>query len=205
MKSYSGNNRASGENERDTKRTRLWYSVLIGGAVLIVALAITLAVVFSRPDELPVVITPEPDPPVVAEQPVYYAPVGGGIIREAALDKLVHMPSLNMWKTHNGVDFAASEGGKVVAVTDGKVIGVQSTTLEGVVVTVEHKDGLVSVYKSLSEAAVAEGDVVTGGQEIGTVGTMMTEASDGIHLHLEMLLKGEHVNPLTYLDTEILK
>ncbi|MFR6641535.1 MAG: hypothetical protein ACLUSP_09615 [Christensenellales bacterium] len=39
----------------------------------------------------------------------YSLPVADGTLRAASIDSLTYMPSLNMWKTHNGVDFAASE------------------------------------------------------------------------------------------------
>ena len=186
--------------------------------MIVIALTVTLAVVFSRTD-VPVaappvdeggnVELPDENPPVVdtdTEKMKFGLPVENGtVIREAALDTLVYMPSLNMWKSHNGVDFAAAENAPVLAVADGKVVSVEETTLEGVVVSIEHKDGIVSVYKSLSSASVKAGDEVTLGTAIGVAGTMLTEASDNVHVHLEMTVNGEIVNPLEYVDAEINK
>ncbi len=150
----------------------------------------------DQPSDTPV------DTPTVPE---YAPPVSGEVIRECALDALVYMPSLNMYQTHNGVDFAATEGETVMSVADGTVTNVQETTLEGVVVTVEHADGVTSIYKSLASATVSIGDMVEKGGSIGTAGTMMTELSDGVHVHLEMTVDGELVDPLTYVDSEIIK
>lgn len=210
MKSYKGSSNNHNTEPHDIKRKRVVYGILIGIALVIVALAITLSVVFTRPqasipvDNTPVITEPDPEPPVVVE-PVYVVPVEGGIIREAALDKLVYMPSLNMWKTHKGVDFEAAEGAKVVAFTDGTIKSVQETTLEGYVVTVEHDGGLVSVYKSLSKATVKAGDKVSAGSEIGKAGTMLVESSDGVHVHFELIKSGKHIDPLSYVDAEIIK
>jgi murein DD-endopeptidase MepM/ murein hydrolase activator NlpD len=182
-------------------------------------------VVFSKADDVPVdaptvntpsdteqggsVDTPVEIPPVTdvgSGVMLFYAPVSGQVTRAAALETLTYMPSLNIWKTHSGVDFAAAEGEAVMAVADGTVVSVEQTTLEGVVVTVSHDGGLTSVYKSLASASVKAGDTVSGGgTQVGTAGTMLVEGSDGVHLHLEMAVNGQLVNPLDYLESEILK
>ncbi|MBR7141699.1 MAG: M23 family metallopeptidase, partial [Clostridia bacterium] len=95
-----------------------------------------------------------------------------------------------------------SENAPVKSIANGKISKVEQTTLEGVVVTVAHENGLVSVYKSLASASVKEGDEVNAGTQIGVAGTMLTESSDGVHLHLEMLENGKLVNPLSYLEIE---
>ena len=213
MKTYSGSGKA-----KNPKKTKLLYWMVAAASVIVIALSVTLAIVFSRTD-VPVVAPPvdevgnveipEEKPPVIdtdTDEIKFGLPVENGtVIREAALDTLVYMPSLNMWKSHNGVDFAAAENAPVLAVADGKVVSVEETTLEGIVVSIEHKDGIVSVYKSLSSASVKAGDEVTLGSSIGVAGTMLTEASDNVHVHLEMTVNGEIVNPLEYIDAEINK
>ena len=215
MKTYSGSGKA-----KNPKKTKLLYWMVAAASVIVIALSVTLAIVFSRTD-VPVVAPPvdeggnvekpEEKPPVIdtdtdTDEIKFGLPVEKGtVIREAALDTLVYMPSLNMWKSHNGVDFAAAENAPVLAVADGKVVSVEETTLEGIVVSIEHKDGIVSVYKSLSSASVKAGDEVTLGSSIGVAGTMLTEASDNVHVHLEMTVNGEIVNPLEYIDAEINK
>lgn len=213
MKTYSGSGKA-----KNPKKTKLLYWMVAAASVIVIALSVTLAIVFSRTD-VPVVAPPvdeggnvekpEEKPPVIdtdTDEIKFGLPVENGtVIREAALDTLVYMPSLNMWKSHNGVDFAAAENAPVLAIADGKVVSVEETTLEGIVVSIEHKDGIVSVYKSLSSASVKAGDEVTLGSSIGVAGTMLTEASDNVHVHLEMTVNGEIVNPLEYIDAEINK
>ncbi len=213
MKTYSGSGKA-----KNPKKTKLLYWMVAAASVIVIALSVTLAIVFSRTD-VPVVAPPvdevgnveipEEKPPVIdtdTDEIKFGLPVENGtVIREAALDTLVYMPSLNMWKSHNGVDFAAAENAPVLAVADGKVVSVEETTLEGIVVSIEHKDGIVSVYKSLSSASVKAGDEITLGSSIGVAGTMLTEASDNVHVHLEMTVNGEIVNPLEYIDAEINK
>ena len=64
---------------------------------------------------------------------------------------------------------------------------------------------MVSVYKSLGSASIEVGDEVSLGQSIGVAGSMMTEESDGIHLHLEMIKKELLIDPLSLIDAQINK
>ena len=221
MKTYSTKNKPN--------KNKKLYLALILVASCVITLTVML-IALSGGSKAPVVVapTPTPDQGVVTpiptpddeqvstpdqdvDAPVVVAPTftlplsNGTLIRECSLTSLVYMPSLNMWKTHNGMDFSASENSSVLAVTDGKVKAVESTTLEGVVVTVEHDGGLVSVYKSLSSASVNVGDSVQTGSVLGVVGTMLTENSDGIHLHIEMTKDGALVDPAQYIGYDINK
>ena len=132
MKTYSGSGKA-----KNPKKTKLLYWMVAAASVIVIALSVTLAIVFSRTD-VPVVAPPvdeggnveipEEKPPVIdtdTDEIKFGLPVENGtVIREAALDTLVYMPPLNMWKSHNGVDFAAAENAPVLAVADGKVVSV---------------------------------------------------------------------------------
>lgn len=121
------------------------------------------------------------------------------VFKDASIDKLVYMSSLNMWKTHNGIDISMAEGSAVKSVYSGKVKKVEQSTLDGIVVTVELSNGMVAVYKSLSSATVKEGDTVANGAQIGVVGTMLSESDAGTHLHLELKKDGRYVNPADYI------
>ena len=123
-------------------------------------------------------------------------------IKQASIDKLVYMPSLNMWKTHNGVDFVSTDGAEVTAIYSGKVTKVEQNTLEGVSVTVEQNNGMIAVYKSLASATVSEGASVENGSVIGVVGTMLSEKEVGVHVHLELKSEGKFVDPLEYLSVD---
>ena len=216
MKTYSGSGRA-----KDEKKNKIIAWVVAVVSVLVIAATVTLAVVFTRGGSVDVPVDAPVDDP--SDQPIdtpitpphdnadadaikFGLPiVNGSVIRESSLASLVYMPSLNMWKTHNGVDFAATENAPVLSVADGKVTSVEQTTLEGVVITVDHGEGVVSIYKSLASASVRVGDEVKLGGEIGKAGTMLTENSDGFHVHLEMTVNGTLTDPLEYVDAEINK
>lgn len=216
MKTYSGSGRA-----KDEKKNKIIAWVVAVVSVLVIAATVTLAVVFTRGGSVDVPVDAPVDDP--SDQPIdtpitpphdnadadaikFGLPiVNGSVIRESSLASLVYMPSLNMWETHNGVDFAATENAPVLSVADGKVTSVEQTTLEGVVITVDHGEGVVSIYKSLASASVKVGDEVKLGGEIGKAGTMLTENSDGFHVHLEMTVNGTLTDPFEYVDVEINK
>ena len=128
---------------------------------------------------------------------------GGNVLKGYASDRLLYSTTLKHWSTHTGLDLASSAGTPVLAVLDGTVVKVEEDPLMGVTVTLEHEDGLQTYYASLEKAKddLKVGDSVLRGQEIGFVGASAScEAEDGAHLHFEVLVQGEQVNPQTYLS-----
>ena len=180
----------------------LWYVLLVLATVAIIAISIISAVGTGNAGVDADTGGNQQQTPVTAKPITYATPFEKyTVAREASLDSLVYMPSINMWKTHNGVDFLPESDAGVRVMTDGKITDVTQTTLEGWVITVEHANGLVSCYKSLSEASVKAGDEVTGGSVIGKAGNMMTESDVGVHVHLEVTKDGKLVDPLNYINT----
>lgn len=99
---------------------------------------------------------------------------------------------------HDGVDFAAERGTPVLAAADGKVLETGYDTHYGNYVRLEHQDGFVTTYGCLQDLCVAVGDDVLCEQQVGTVGA--TGMATGPHLHLELRLYGEAVNPMDYFE-----
>ncbi len=179
------------------KQTRLAIASVAVAALVIVGLSVFFAVMANRNSikaDAPVVDVAKP-----VEQ--YSIPVADYTVAASpSIDKLVYMSSLNLWKTHNGVDLAAKEGSAVTAAYSGKVSKVEQSTLDGIVVTIVQNDGLTAIYRSLSSASVKEGDLVANGDTVGVVGTMLSESDLGTHLHFELKKDGKYVDPLSYLD-----
>lgn len=92
--------------------------------------------------------------------------------------------------THNGVDFRASTGTPVMAMADGKVVGVGDTDLTcygasfGKFIFIEYDNGLSSTYGHLSLIKVKEGNKVKRGEIVGYSGN--TGHSTGPHLHVSL-------------------
>lgn len=94
---------------------------------------------------------------------------------------------------HYGVDFGVGEGSSVYSCADGKVVLAEDRVSTGWSIVVEHLPGLYSLYYHLSSMNVSVGDVVKRGQLLGLSGS--TGLATGPHLHWEVRLLGEAVNP----------
>ena len=102
-------------------------------------------------------------------------------------------PILGYKRMHAGVDFRASQGTPIVAVTDGRVASAGRAGGCGNAVKLNHAGGIATRYCHMSRMAVQTGQQVRRGQVIGYVGS--TGLSTGPHLHYEMYRGGKHVDP----------
>jgi murein DD-endopeptidase MepM/ murein hydrolase activator NlpD len=111
-------------------------------------------------------------------------------------------PVLGGRRMHEGVDLAAPRGTPVYAPADGYVQKASEFGSYGNFIEMEHGGNIETRYGHLSGYAVAAGDQVHKGQLIGYVGS--TGRSTGPHLHYEVRVAGEAVDPTTYLaDTQL--
>lgn len=104
---------------------------------------------------------------------------------------------------HTGIDLVSTDGKAfdVAAALEGKVLTVENDPLVGNQVEIEHKDKIVTVYQSLEKVVVKPGDEVAKGQMIGTAGRNVYEKDAGVHLHFEVRVDGNAVNPEEYLSS----
>jgi murein DD-endopeptidase MepM/ murein hydrolase activator NlpD len=86
----------------------------------------------------------------------------------------------------------------VIAVAGGVVTFSGKQSGYGNMVEVRHKDGLVTRYGHCQKRLVNEGDLIEQGQTIATLGS--SGRSTGPHVHFEVLVDGNQVNPLKYID-----
>ncbi len=100
---------------------------------------------------------------------------------------------------HKGIDIAADYGQAIVAAADGTVILSDWYSGYGKAVVIDHGRGITTVYGHSNELLVSEGKKVKKGDLIARVGS--TGRSTGPHLHFEIRINGEAVNPLKYLDS----
>jgi len=97
---------------------------------------------------------------------------------------------------HAGVDFAARFGTPVRATADGWVMHAGPAGTYGTMVELAHGDGLVTRYAHLSHVLVTAGTHVRQGEPIGMSGS--TGRSTGAHLHYEVRLDGQGIDPWTF-------
>ena len=100
-------------------------------------------------------------------------------------------------RLHTGIDYGADSGTSIGAANDGVVISSGWLGDYGIATLVDHGGGIVTVYAHQSASVVSAGQRVSAGSTIGRVGS--TGASTGPHLHFEVRVNGEPVNPASYL------
>lgn len=146
----------------------------------------------------------EPDPTPVQKQVSFIMPVENPTAITEYSESMVFNSTLNRYSAHKAMDFFCPEATTVYAVYDGKVTSVETTFLQGTTITIDHGDGLVTVYNSLSEPdGIKEGQLVSQGQAIGYVSVSnRQEYKSGAHLHFEVKENGEAINPYKYLQTQ---
>lgn len=135
-------------------------------------------------------------------QPSFIMPAEGEILKGFSKDNLVFSETLQEWLTHQALDIKANSRDVVKCSADGKVKAIKSDPRYGLTVIVEHSGGFETVYSNLLTAEfVVEGEEVKQGQTIGTVGSSAVfEIADESHLHFEMLLNSEYVDPNLYIN-----
>lgn len=120
-----------------------------------------------------------------------YVPVTGTITSRYGVSSRIRSSN------HTGLDIATGSGTPIKVVASGTVTYADYKGSYGNVVKVDHGNGLETWYAHTSKMYVTEGQQVQAGEVIATVGS--TGNSTGPHLHLEIRVDGEHVNPQNYL------
>lgn len=132
--------------------------------------------------------------PVTAGKPCGSRPVPGGI--GSGFGYRTH-PVTGQRRMHTGVDMHASQGDPIHACRAGVVVMAGWNGGYGNCVVIDHGDGMATLYGHQSRIAVHEGELVHTGQVIGYVGS--TGMSTGPHLHFEVRINGNPVDPVPYL------
>ncbi len=106
-------------------------------------------------------------------------------------------PIFKTRKMHTGVDIGAPMSAKIVAAASGKVVVAGwSSRGYGNYVVIQHDGAFSTLYAHMSKILVTKGQTVSKGDTIGKVGS--TGYSTGPHLHFEVLVNGDDVNPMQY-------
>lgn len=119
---------------------------------------------------------------------ILFSPLSGSISQDYDVDI-----------KHFAIDIVAAKGTPVKSVADGIVIFSEWTSETGYVILLEHKDGLLSVYKHNGSLSKSQGDLVKAGEVIASVGNT-GELTTGPHLHFELWNNGSPVNPRNFID-----
>ena len=107
-------------------------------------------------------------------------------------------PVTGKLRQHTGIDIGSPHGSNIVAASSGTVIVAgYNAGGYGNYVVISHGSGISTLYAHASALLVSTGQSVSQGQVIAKVGS--TGMSTGPHLHFEVLVGGQHTNPMSYL------
>jgi len=107
-------------------------------------------------------------------------------------------PILHYLKLHTGVDFGVGYGAPIHAADSGVVIYATWMGGYGNVIIIDHGRGITTLYAHQSSLGVGNGARVSRGQTVGYVGS--TGFSTGPHLHFEVRVSGNPVDPMGYIN-----
>ena len=102
-----------------------------------------------------------------------------------------------------GVDYTSDNSFDVISNLDGTVINVYENEILGTSIEIRHNNDLISVYQSLSDVTVKEGDNVIQGQILAKSGLSNINRELNNHLHFELYYKGSIVNPEEYYNKSV--
>jgi murein DD-endopeptidase MepM/ murein hydrolase activator NlpD len=126
------------------------------------------------------------------EKPVF--PVAGKITSPYGMRS---DPFTGEQRFHHGLDVAAPEGEPIFSANGGRVVFAGELGNLGSAVVVQGDDGARIIYGHLGRLEVSAGQRIEAGQKLAEVGN--TGRSTGPHLHLQVELQGQTINPLDYL------
>jgi murein DD-endopeptidase MepM/ murein hydrolase activator NlpD len=133
---------------------------------------------------------------VMQHTPSLWPVSGGGTVSSPFGERI--NPFTGIVSMHTGIDIAWWPGSPVKATADGEVVLSGWSGAYGITVMILHKYGFMTKYAHLQDAHVNVGARVRKGQIVGSIG--LTGNTTGYHLHYEVLLDGQVVNPEPYLS-----
>ncbi len=210
------------EEKTKSKKSVIYYVILAVCALLIITATVLTVYFVTRKTETvaekPPVVQPDdpkdPDDPADPDDPVnpdkpssgddnvkFVSPVSASTYTMAYAE-IVHNETVGWWYRHNAIDFNVAKGTDVYAMADGTVTEVSYAEETGNLIVVDHGDGLKTSYRFVEPVeGLGVGEKVTKGQKIAEVAAAYgTEAYAGEHLHLEMYLGKNPVDPADYVD-----
>lgn len=130
-------------------------------------------------------------------------PMAGEVIKEFSMNNLLYFDAIGEWRVHRGLDIKPKETLMVESAFEGTVEKFNNSELTGIEIVIDHGFDTKTLYNNLTSSKVKVGDKVEKGQIIGNIGKCNSiESADGPHLHFELIVQGENINPLDYIPGE---
>lgn len=133
---------------------------------------------------------------------IFSKPLNGEITKIYSDDKVIYSKTLEMWKTHDGIDVAAELDTPVYAIERGTIEKVYEDAFYGTTIVINHGQGYKSSYSNLGiTTEVKQGDSIKKGKKIGVVGnTAIGEIKDLPHLHFMLYENNQIIDPSSIFE-----
>jgi len=106
----------------------------------------------------------------------------------------------NTYIQSSGISYSNGSTFDVISILDGTVSEVKEDNILGNIITIEHNNGIISMYQSVTNITVKEGDKINAGFVIATSSKSNISSSLDNHLYFELIIDGVCVNPEEYYD-----
>ncbi len=203
------------------KKKRLLYYIVLGVCVLLLIAATVLTVYFltagsankldntggnaggTPPDDGQQNEGNDPSQPSGGEDAVKFVSPIEGASYTVKYNDVYTNETLGWIYRHKAVDFEAAAGTEVKCMADGVVESISYSEETGNIVIIDHGDGLKTLYRFVEpDSKLKEGAAIKKSETLGVVAKAYgIEYKDGEHLHLEVQLNGETVDPAEYLGS----
>lgn len=128
-------------------------------------------------------------------------PVEKPVVSKEYSEQAVYSKTMQDYRPHTGVDFLAEEGEAVLSVCEGIVDDISEDDMYGTILKVTN--GTYSVYYcGVYDVMVSEGQSVDKEQILACVGEIPCEAEDEFHIHMEVRVSGNPIDPLTVISND---
>lgn len=109
----------------------------------------------------------------------------------------------NIYMPNTGILYSSDEQFNVLAISDGTITSIKEDEILGYIIEIEHQNNLVTIYQSVSNVVLKEGDSVKQGDVIATSGPNSLENEKANCLHFEVYKNGTLLNPESIYNIEI--
>lgn len=151
-----------------------------------------------------VIITPAPSQPGTlsfAANEVLMWPMDGNVILSYSMDRTVYFSTLEQYKYNPAILIGGEVGSDILSATDGEITSISQDAKTGTTITMSLGDGYEAVYGQVKDVCVHEGDRVSKGDVLGYLSEPTKYfVVEGPNLYFQLLLDGEPVNPLEYME-----
>lgn len=180
------------------KRSNAWRKLAILGIIPVIGLLMAMNTRTLLKTTIVENIAPYSPVDLVNDKPDGSPFKNDQIVRITSHYGRQYHPIYKVEQLHTGIDIKADLGTPIYATADGQVIVAKNDADWGNHIHIKHSDTYETRFGHMSSLAVSPNDMVKKGDLIGYVGN--TGKSTGPHLHYEVHVNGEAVNPMAFMD-----